>query len=137
MHSHRRRIGYVGIAAFAVATLAAAGCSSSSSSSSTPTSSSSATSAAAAPSPSGSSGGLGAQSVTNYLTYTGGKAGPASSSATPVLVGFVNQQGGDFSLEEVELDDLRPGPHATIQPWLKTIKSPQNIAKTREMHWHS
>jgi branched-chain amino acid transport system substrate-binding protein len=87
-----RRTGYAGIAALTVALLAAAGCSSGSSSSSS--SASTATSAAAAPSPSGSSGGLGAQSVTNYLTYTGGKAGPASSSQTPVVVGFVNQQGG-------------------------------------------
>jgi branched-chain amino acid transport system substrate-binding protein len=69
-----------------------AGCSSNSSSSSG--SASTTTSAAAAPSPSGTSGGLGAQSVTNYLTYTGGKSGPASSSETPVIVGFVNQQGG-------------------------------------------
>jgi branched-chain amino acid transport system substrate-binding protein len=87
-----RKTAYAGIAALAVATLAAAGCSSGSSSSSS--SSSPATSAAAAPSPSGTSGGLGAQSVTNYLTYTGGKSGPASSSETPVIVGFVNQQGG-------------------------------------------
>ena len=89
-----RRTGYAGIAALAVALLAAAGCSSGSSSSSSSSSASTATSAAAAPSPSGSSGGLGAQSVTNYLTYTGGKSGPANSSLTPVTVGFVNQQGG-------------------------------------------
>jgi branched-chain amino acid transport system substrate-binding protein len=86
-----RKTAYAGIAAFAVALLAAAGCSSSSSSSST---SPPASSAAAAPSPSGTTGGLGAQSVTNYLTYTGGKSGPANSSLTPVTVGFVNQQGG-------------------------------------------
>jgi branched-chain amino acid transport system substrate-binding protein len=85
-----RKTAYAGIAALAVALLAAAGCSSSSSSSTTTP----ATSAAAAPSPSGTSGGLGAQSVTNYLTYTGGKSGPANSSLTPVTVGFVNQQGG-------------------------------------------
>jgi branched-chain amino acid transport system substrate-binding protein len=85
-----RKTAYAGIAALAVALLAAAGCSSSSSSSTTPP----ATSAAAAPSPSGTSGGLGAQSVTNYLTYTGGKSGPASSTLAPVTVGFVNQQGG-------------------------------------------
>ena len=91
MRRHRRT-AYAGIAALAVALLAAAGCSSGSSSSSS--SASPATSAAAAPSPSGSSGGLGAQSVTNYLTYTGGKSGPANSSETPVIVGFVNQQGG-------------------------------------------
>lgn len=89
MRRHRKT-AYAGIAALAVALLAAAGCSSSSSSSTTPP----ATSAAAAPSPSGTTGGLGAQSVTNYLTYTGGKSGPANSSLTPVTVGFVNQQGG-------------------------------------------
>ena len=89
-----RSVGFAGIAAVAIATLAAAGCSSSSSSTGSATSSSSATSAAAAPSPSGSSGGLGAQSVTNYLTYTGGKSGPANSSLPPVTVGWVNQQGG-------------------------------------------
>ena len=90
MRRHRKT-AYAGIAALAVAALAAAGCSSNSSTSS---SSAPATSAAAAPSPSGTSGGLGAQSVTNYLTYTGGKSGPANSSLTPVTVGFVNQQGG-------------------------------------------
>ena len=89
MRRHRKT-AYAGIAALAVALLAAAGCSSSSSSSTTTP----ATSAAAAPSPSGTSGGLGAQSVTNYLTYTGGKSGPANNSLTPVTVGFVNQQGG-------------------------------------------
>jgi branched-chain amino acid transport system substrate-binding protein len=89
-----RKTAYAGIAALAVALLAAAGCSSSSSSSTT----SPATSAAAAPSPSGSSGGLGAQSVTNYLTYTGGKSGPANNSLTPVTVGFVNQQGGPVAI---------------------------------------
>lgn len=89
MRRHRKT-AYAGIAALAVALLAAAGCSSSSSSSTTPP----ATSAAAAPSPSGTSGGLGAQSVTNYLTYTGGKSGPANTSLTPVTIGFVNQQGG-------------------------------------------
>jgi branched-chain amino acid transport system substrate-binding protein len=89
---HRGRLGLTGIAALAVVALAAAGCSSNSGSSSSSTST--ATSAAAAPSPSGTSGGLGAQSVTNYLTYTGGKSGAANSSLTPVTVGFVNQQGG-------------------------------------------
>jgi branched-chain amino acid transport system substrate-binding protein len=91
---HRRRLGLTGIAALAVVALAAAGCSSNSSSSGSSTGTSAPATSAAAPSPSGSSGGLGAQSVTNYLTYTGGKSGPASSSETPVVVGFVNQQGG-------------------------------------------
>jgi branched-chain amino acid transport system substrate-binding protein len=91
-----RKTAYAGIAALAVALLAAAGCSSSSSSSSSTTTP--ATSAAAAPSPSGTTGGLGAQSVTNYLTYTGGKSGSANSSLTPVTVGFVNQQGGPVAI---------------------------------------
>jgi branched-chain amino acid transport system substrate-binding protein len=91
---HRRRLGLTGIAALAVVALAAAGCSSNSSSTGSSTGTSAPATSAAAPSPSGSSGGLGAQSVTNYLTYTGGKSGPASSSETPVVVGFVNQQGG-------------------------------------------
>jgi branched-chain amino acid transport system substrate-binding protein len=93
-----RRAGYAGIAAIAVATLAAAGCSSSTSSSSSTTAPSSSApapaSSAAAPSASGSGGGLGAQSVTDYLSYTGGKAGPADSTLPPVTIGFVNQQGG-------------------------------------------
>jgi branched-chain amino acid transport system substrate-binding protein len=98
-----RKAGYAGIAALAVATLAAAGCSSSTSSSTTsttaPTTSAAApATSAAAPAPSGSSGGLGAQSVTDYLSYTGGKSGPADSSMTPVTVGFVNQQGGPVAI---------------------------------------
>jgi len=95
----------LGAAAVVAATLAAAGCSSSSSNSSSTTAptTSAATSAApatsaAAPSPSGSGGGLGAQSVTNYLTYTGGKAGKADTSLPPVTIGYVNQQGGPFAV---------------------------------------
>jgi len=88
------RLGSVGIAAVA-AVLAAVGCSSSSSS---PTSSGSttapATSAAPATSLPPSTGGQGAQSVTNYLTYTDGKSGAANSSMAPVEIGFLNQQGG-------------------------------------------
>jgi branched-chain amino acid transport system substrate-binding protein len=95
---HRKRLGLTGAAAVAVAVLAAAGCSSSSSSSS---SSSGSAAASASSSPSSSStlnnpgtGGQGAQSVTNYLQYTGGKAGAANSSLPPVYIGYVNQQGG-------------------------------------------
>jgi branched-chain amino acid transport system substrate-binding protein len=84
----RRHIRLAGVAVAAAAALTAAGCSSSSSTTAPPATS------AAAPSASGSSGGLGAQSVTNYLTYTGGKSGAANNSLTPVTVGFVNQQGG-------------------------------------------
>jgi branched-chain amino acid transport system substrate-binding protein len=90
-----RRTGYAA-AALAVVALAAAGCSSSSSSSSSSaaTGSSPATSSSSAPvSTSSGSGGLGADSVTNYLSYVGGKAGAASSSLTPVTIGYMNEQG--------------------------------------------
>jgi branched-chain amino acid transport system substrate-binding protein len=43
-------------------------------------------------------GGLGAQSVTDYLKYTGGKAGKADQSLPPVSVGWVNQQGGQVEI---------------------------------------
>src|ERR1700733_12696636 len=97
-----RRAGFAGIAAVAVATLAAAGCSSSSSSTATTTTPTTSAAApgttAAAPTPSGSTGGLGAQSVTDYLSYTGGTSGPANKSLPPVTVGFVNQQGGPVAI---------------------------------------
>ena len=96
-----RSLGFAGTAAVAVAALAAAGCSSGSSSSSssastssTPASSSSASTSPTSVSTAAGSGGQGAQSVTNYLTYTGGKAGPANNSLPPVYIGYVNQQGG-------------------------------------------
>ncbi len=83
-----------------VATVLLASCGSSKSSSSSSssgaaasssaTSASSPTSAAASP----GAGGAGAQSVTNYLTYTHGKAGKANPSLAPVTIGWINQQGG-------------------------------------------
>ena len=88
------RFGSVGVAAVA-AVLAAAGCSSSSSSTTSST-----TGPATSPAPATSipastgTGGQGAQSVTNYLSYTGGKSGAADSSMSPVEIGFLNQQGG-------------------------------------------
>jgi branched-chain amino acid transport system substrate-binding protein len=91
-----RRTGYA-VAAVAAAALAAAGCSSSSSSgsSSAPASSgaAAASSSSSAVSTASGSGGLGAQSVTNYLTYVGGKAGAANNSLTPVTIGYINEQG--------------------------------------------
>jgi branched-chain amino acid transport system substrate-binding protein len=39
-------------------------------------------------------GGAGEQSVTDYVKYTGGKAGKADESLPPVSIGWVNQQGG-------------------------------------------
>jgi branched-chain amino acid transport system substrate-binding protein len=90
-----RRTGYAA-AALAAAALAAAGCSSSSSSgsSSAPSSSAAApSSSSAAVSTASGSGGLGAQSVTNYLSYVGGKAGAANNSLAPVTIGYINEQG--------------------------------------------
>ena len=83
-------------AAVAAAVLAAAGCSSSSSGTGSGSTTAPATSAAPATSlpASTGTGGQGAQSVTNYLAYTDGKSGPASSSMSPVEIGFLNQQGG-------------------------------------------
>jgi branched-chain amino acid transport system substrate-binding protein len=81
-----------------VAALTAAGCGSSgSTSSSTPSSTSSSNSNSAANSAQGS-GGAGAKSVTNYLAYTGGKAGKADSSLPPVYIGWLNQQGGSQAI---------------------------------------
>ena len=85
------RLGVAGFAAVA-ATVLAAGCSSSTSSSA-PAAATSATAGTSAPASPGT-GGQGAQSVTNYVTYTGGKSGPADKSLAPVYIGFVNQQGG-------------------------------------------
>ena len=92
MRRHNR-LGLAGFAAVAAAVLAAAGCSSSSSSSSAAGTATSAAQASSLPASTGT-GGQGAQSVTNYLTYTGGKAGPADKSLPPVYIGYVNQQGG-------------------------------------------
>ena len=62
--------------------------------------SSAASGSAAAPSSSSApvstaagSGGQGAQSVTDYLSYVGGKSGAANSSLAPVTIGYVNEQG--------------------------------------------
>jgi branched-chain amino acid transport system substrate-binding protein len=87
--------GLLGIAAVTAVALAAVGCGSgSSSSSSSPSSSNSSPAANAAQ----GSGGAGAQSVTNYLAYTGGKAGKANSSLPPVYIGWLNQQGGSQAI---------------------------------------
>ena len=94
-----KRAGYAGVVAVAAAALSVAGCSSSSSSSSssaTTPATTAASSPATSPTPSATGsgqGGLGTASVTNYLSYTGGTAGPANSSLTPVTVGWLNEQG--------------------------------------------
>jgi len=43
-------------------------------------------------------GGAGEQSVTDYVEYTGGKAGKADGSLPPVSIGWVNQQGGQVEI---------------------------------------
>jgi branched-chain amino acid transport system substrate-binding protein len=88
------RRGLLGMAAVAAAVLAAAGCGSGTSSTSSSTSSSGSSSANAAQGP----GGAGSKSVTNYLTYTDGKAGKADSSLPPVYIGWINQQGGQQTI---------------------------------------
>jgi branched-chain amino acid transport system substrate-binding protein len=93
VHRYRsgRRPAYLGLAAIAAAALIAAGCSSSSNSSSSAGGAASPTSVQTT---SGITGNQGHTSVTNYLQYVGGKAGPANSSLAPVQIGYVNQQGG-------------------------------------------
>jgi branched-chain amino acid transport system substrate-binding protein len=93
------------VAALLATVIIATGCgsskSSSSSSAAAPAAASSSTSTStstAAPSTSSGSGGAGSQSVTDYLSYVGGKAGKANPSLPPVTIGFVNQQGGQQSV---------------------------------------
>ncbi|HKO26799.1 MAG TPA: ABC transporter substrate-binding protein [Solirubrobacteraceae bacterium] len=98
------RKGWFGVAALLATVIVATGCGSSNSSSSSAapaaaaSSSSTSTSTAAPPSSSSGSGGAGSKSVTNYLSYVGGKAGKADSSLPPVTIGFVNQQGGQQTI---------------------------------------
>ena len=91
MSSQARR-GLLGLAAVAAAVLTAAGCGSGTSSSTSSSGSNSAANAAQGP------GGAGSKSVTNYLTYTDGKAGKADSSLPPVDIGWINQQGGQQTI---------------------------------------
>lgn len=77
------------LAAAAVA-LAAAACGSSSPSKTTSTPTSSSTPATTTPGISGSAD----AGITNYQTYTDGKAGAANPKLSPVQIGWVNQQGG-------------------------------------------
>jgi branched-chain amino acid transport system substrate-binding protein len=99
---YRRRhsaLGYAGVAAVAAAALAAAGCGSGSSSRSAAAGASGPAQGSSAPAgPTSGAGGAGAQSVTNYLTYTGGKPGPANNSLAPVSIGWLNQQGGSSAV---------------------------------------
>lgn len=92
-----------------VIAVAACGSSKSSSSSSagggsSTTASTSASATSTTPASGAPSGGTDKDAVTNYLTYTGGKAGKATASLPPVTIGWVNQQGGTQQL----------GPLATV-----------------------
>ena len=91
------RGGFVGLATLVATVIVATACgSSSSSSSSTPSSNAggSSSTTTSTPASTSGSGGAGSKSVTDYLSYIGGKAGPADKSLPPVTIGFVNQQGG-------------------------------------------
>ena len=97
------RRGWLGVATLVATAIVATGCGSSSSSStssasSAPASASSTSTSATTPASTSGAGGAGSQSVTNYQSYVGGKAGAASSSLPPVTIGFVNQQGGSQSI---------------------------------------
>jgi branched-chain amino acid transport system substrate-binding protein len=92
------RRGTTMVAALAVAALAAAGCSSGTSSSTAASPGSSAPVSSAPVSSAPGTGGAGSASVTNYLTYADGKAGPANASLPPVYIGFINQQGGQSAV---------------------------------------
>ena len=88
---------FAGLATLAATVIVATACGSSSSSTSSTASTSaggSSSSSTSTPASTSGPGGAGSKSVTNYLSYVGGKAGPADKSLPPVTIGFVNQQGG-------------------------------------------
>src|ERR1700759_2308519 len=89
---------FLGVAARLATGVTATACGSSSSSTSSSTASSSgggsSSSSTSTPASTSGPGGAGSKSVTDYLSYVGGKAGPADKSLPPVAIGFVNQQGG-------------------------------------------
>jgi branched-chain amino acid transport system substrate-binding protein len=92
------RGGFVGLATLVATVIIATACGSSSSSTSSSTASSSAggssSSSTSTPASTSGPGGAGSKSVTDYLSYVGGKSGPADKALPPVTIGFVNQQGG-------------------------------------------
>jgi branched-chain amino acid transport system substrate-binding protein len=89
------RGGFVGLAMLAATVIIATACGSSSSTTTTTTNAGGgSTGTTTTPASTSGSGGAGSKSVTNYLTYVGGKAGPADKSLPPVTIGWVNQQGG-------------------------------------------
>lgn len=94
MITHARLIAFAAVFAAAVM-LGACGSSSSSTSSSSSASSAAAASSSSTAAPAPATGAASGQGVTNFLTYTDGKQGPANSSLPPVTIGWINQQGGE------------------------------------------
>jgi branched-chain amino acid transport system substrate-binding protein len=76
-------------AALTCGTLAACGSSDNESSTSTPAAAATSTSTSTATTATKPS-----ESVTDYVKYLGGKAGAADKSKSPIVIGYVNQQGG-------------------------------------------
>jgi branched-chain amino acid transport system substrate-binding protein len=97
--SRQVHLGLTGLAALTAVALSVAACGSGNSSTSAPAQSSG-TTVGAAP----GTGGAGSEAVTNYLSYTGGKAGKADSSLPPVNIGWINQQGGQQQIGPLATD---------------------------------
>jgi branched-chain amino acid transport system substrate-binding protein len=95
MHWHRPTVRFVAFAAAGFLTLSAC-----SSSKSTKTTSGSSTTAAAGGTTATTAGGSGTVSNDYALKYTGGTAGAADDSKTPITIGFVNEEGGVPSFPE-------------------------------------
>jgi branched-chain amino acid transport system substrate-binding protein len=101
VNSQARKAG-LGVAAL-VGLAVMAGCGSSGSSTSTNTTAS--TGAAQTTANSGATtGGAGENSVTDYVSYVGGKAGKADPSKSPVTIGWLNQQGGQQEIGAAATD---------------------------------
>jgi branched-chain amino acid transport system substrate-binding protein len=69
-----------------------------------PTTASSSATTAGSSTTGGATGGAGAQSVTDYLAYVGGKAGAADQSKSKVVIGWLNQQGGQQEIGAAATD---------------------------------
>jgi branched-chain amino acid transport system substrate-binding protein len=99
----RQRRG-TAIVLLAAATLVAASCGSDKNGSGATTTAAAAPSSTAAAAPTTAGGSVttaasgGQTSVTDYVGYAGGKAGPADSSMTPIKIGYVNQEGGPIEI---------------------------------------
>src|SRR5262245_3508237 len=50
------------------------------------------------------SGGAGEESVTDYVEYVGGTAGPADDSLEPITIGWLNQEGGQVEIGAAATD---------------------------------